>query len=476
MKPARSVRPRRTRVAARFVAVLPLLAACGACSGGPSAGRADAAEVTALPPLRPPPPTPLEVPELAPDPDETPVVCYVGELVDGACEVRPEHRRALLSPALQREVALSRCVDDEFGAFPDAWTWEPDDDESALLAIDLNGPSTIFGLLSDFEGTSILFRVRDSETRTSLSVVKTNTSNTNTSAEVFAYRLSEALGFDGLVPPCSPVGIEAEGLDKLLALLRGTGYRDERKEANRMRVVRGLEASRSSGTPYPGATKPWLGAFMFVMELGDRDRLASSAVMTHLRANGPVPTDADHRLMQHTRLYEPRGTHRGVIAMSQLARDVSNLLLMDALMGQVDRYAGANVHMISVDGTRRELAERRNNEPVFDMGRVRVLALDNGAALKSSGGTGFADLTGASVAGLRVERFDRGVVDRLRGLAGRTVGYRCSEVDPDEAAAIWQWLGLEDASDRGKAEANLTRVLRYIDELETRWGDRIWLP
>jgi len=432
-------------------------------------------EVTATEVVEPEPEPLVLAPETDPWPaPEAPPSCVIGtEGADGACVVSAEDRRAAMPASLQWDVLMSTCPDEEYGSFAETWVWQPNEAEREILALDLAGPATTFGLLADYEGTSIIIRIRDTETNSSVAVIKTTTSNTRINAEIYAYRLSEFLQFDGLVPPTSPVDLEGSTLRKMSELLSGLTYRDANKEANRQRLLTEVNRAIASGGAYYGALKPWLRGFMFHGGLGDRDRLANAAVMRFLRATGPQPDDDYVTLQQWTRLYSPRGTHRGRIRAHVLARDLSNYMLMDALMGQNDRFAGANLHFQSTTSQVTE-AGVRNNDPIWEMGDVRLLALDNGAALRGRVGAGIRDLRGTIVAGTRVERFDRQVVERLRGLSRRAMGRYC-ETSPfeDEAAAIWAYLGVADA-EAASAQHFLVEVLDYIDELEERYGDRIY--
>jgi len=373
------------------------------------------------------------------------------------------------------ELALTTCPDPEVGSLADTWVWSPPTDEADVLALDLDGDGTTFDLLAAFEGTSIIVRVRDAETGDAAAVIKTNSSNTRVTAEIYAYRLAVFLGFEHLVPPSSPIAIDDGALEKMRDLLAGTSYADEYKERARLSVVRDLDAALAEGGAYEGALKPWLGAFMFTQALGERDRLATHPVMAHLLANGPQPDDTEVELVQITRLYSPNGTHRGRLSMADLAEDVSNVMLMDALMGQNDRFAGANLHFQAVDGGREEVGER-SGMPVFDLGAVRLLALDNGAALRSRHGTGMSDLLGGIESGTRVERFEPETVDRLRALGRRAIGYGC-ETAPfdDEVDAIWAYLGIDDLDRRARAAGLLGDVLAHIGALEARHGDGIEL-
>src|SRR5699024_4444283 len=104
------------------------------------------------------------------------------------------------------------------------WVYTYDEHEKALADIDLEGEGTTFGLLADFEGTSIIIRVKDAKTGTSLGVIKTGTANNSMAGEVFAYRFARLLGFSEMVAPVIPVDLHGGALVKLRDLLRAKSY------------------------------------------------------------------------------------------------------------------------------------------------------------------------------------------------------------------------------------------------------------
>ncbi len=370
--------------------------------------------------------------------------------------------------------AMTACPDPAVGSAASAWAWRPDADERALYALDLNGPGTTFDFLADFEGTSIIIRVRDAETNESLAVIKTNSSNTEVDGEVFAYRLSRFLAFDGLVAPAVPVDLGGGALEKLLDLISHHSYDDPNKERNRDRVERQVRQALRDGTTFHGAMKPWLGAFMFHSGLGHRESLAEQPVMRRLRARSDQPNDELVTLEQFTRLYSPAGTHRGVIPMWQLAMDMSNMMLMDALTGQNDRFAGANIHFIAVEGERTEEGERRSL-PIYNLGEVRLLALDNGATLSSSNGSGLADIQGNIVRGTRVERFSEAAVQRVLAMGRRALGAGCDSAPfADEHDAMWSYFGLSGRVTE-RTDNYLGNTIEYVQGIVDRYGDAAFL-
>ena len=105
--------------------------------------------------------------------------------------------------------------------------------------------------------------------------------------------------------------------------------------------------------------------------------------------------------------------------------------------------------------------------PLWDLGEVRLLALDNGAALRPGANTGLRDLRGEIHPGVRAERFDRDVVDRLRELRRQTA--------TADSAHVWEILGLVGKR-ADLAARRLDEVLGYLDGLEAVRGEDLWLP
>lgn len=354
------------------------------------------------------------------------------------------------------------------------WIYSLDAREQALADIDLEGPATTFGLLADFEGTSIIIRVKDTETGQSLGVIKTNTSNNSTVGEIYAYRLARLLGFSEIVAPVIPVELHGDALRKVRDLMTSRRYSDAAKERNRRSVLDEVNKAIEEGGSFTGAFKVWVPAFMFHAGLGTYDSIGRQEITQHLSARSPQPPRKEIRLSQLTRLYSPQGTHRGTADLAQLAMDFSNMLLMDALMGQNDRFAGANVHFRSVTDTREE-SGRRAGLPIYEMGEVRLLSLDNGASMSSRAGAGIADLQGNHAAGTRIERFSRTSVEQLRRVARRIQGVDCeAPASEEEIRSFFAFMGVTESAPRGRAIGYIEPVLRYIDDLERRHGDAIY--
>lgn len=203
-----------------------------------------------------------------------------------------------------------------------------------------------------------------------------NNSANYITGEVNAWSLGRALGCAELFQPAVRVSLRGKGLQTFRTLLRQVSYKGN-KEQNRVDILKQIEHEPDA---LPVAFKRWAqNKKDYPIEVGNtlntRDTIAR-----YLRSDAPEPTDVTV-------------TIRGATATQRdLARQLSNIFLVDALCGQWDRFSGGNLHTNVQDG------------------HVQFMALDNG---------------GASITGpLRyttkytnlVSRFDKDVADRLLGM------------------------------------------------------------
>jgi hypothetical protein len=352
-------------------------------------------------------------------------------------------------------------------------SWSPTAAEKSLLALDLDGPGTTFDLLGDQEGASIIFRVRDAGSREKLAVIKLNSRHSQASAEVFAWRMACYLGFPDIVVPAVPAQLKGGALLKLRRLFLDLSYEDPAKEEIRLEIVSNLNDAAAGNLVFSGVIKPWLNCFMFTKDLGTLESMAQSPVAAWLKQADFPPGSGDYSLRQKTRLYKPKGIHYGTISEMQVARDLSNIMVLDAIMGQSDRFAGANLHFWNRGGQRKELPVERKNQ-AWDLGRVRLLALDNGLAFRGRNGKGLFDLQGLREPGTEVERFDPHTVAMLRKLGKILLSpATVPGQDPTPASTGWAYFGLDPAR-FSLARYFLQGTLDYVDRLEKVYFHNIY--
>ena len=458
--------------------VLPIVAAAfvvfGACSPGTAPGpEAEPAPSESVEPLLPQEGS-AEVAEPEPEPEPEPT-CDLGTPDgSGGCIVTPADRFAAMSEDERWQHIRTSCPDPEIGSFAETWEWTYSDDEQALLDLDFEAEDLFYDLLGR-AGLGVMFRLREVETRDNLCVAKITSANTRIASELYAWRLSVFLGFDELLVPTVPLQLSGEGLERLHEIVDENPSDHEYAERHRQRVLTRIENALAADEPFPVIAKTWISGFIFNSELGNRDRFAASDYAEALHADEPQPDEEEVELVTFTRLYEPTGTYEGTSTLRQIAEDMSNVLVLDALIGNNDRFPGANLHVRSIAGVAEDTGRENNSLPVYDLGQVRVLALDNGAGLDDEHNGGIYDIQGNGYRGTRVERFEQETLDGLRALGRRWLGRGCDvEPYPDEVEAIREYFGLSEEEFELATEF-IILLLDYVDQVDEEFEGEIVL-
>jgi hypothetical protein len=148
----------------------------------------------------------------------------------------------------------------------------------------------------------------------------------------------------------------------------------------------------------------------------DTDSRAKKELVGSLRCEGPKPEADDAFRFSAVSAYgdpKPRGVrrvpYRGDTSLPKAARDFSNMMVIDTLIGNEDRFPGGNTFFRSATTSFAE----KEKDVVFE--DVRLFSLDNEAAFKSD--------TPASTHAARdlktyLSRFDPDMMAGLRRLAG----------------------------------------------------------
>lgn len=171
-------------------------------------------------------------------------------------------------------------------------------------------------------------------------------SATSIAGEVASYQLARVLGVEENSSPAAYYLLDGRGMERVRAIMAKEKYSSSHKEANRKTLLARIAKSpRGFLTVY----KAW----------GERpyDCNAIEPIAKLIRSNGPRPSE---------RLVSLAGVP-GTAPERELARQLSSLYLIDALMGQWDRFSGGNLQAYSSDG------------------RVRFAFLDNGGTWGSVG-------------------------------------------------------------------------------------------
>jgi hypothetical protein len=156
--------------------------------------------------------------------------------------------------------------------------------------------------------------------------------------------------------------------------------------------------------------------------------------------------------------------YRSPTTLVRAAKDLSSLMLMDAIVGNGDRFiAGENLHFRSQSGGE---GHREGSHWVFD--DVRFLSIDNGTTFKKS------KRPRRLLA--HVTRFDREFVDRVREVAARPK-------DPEwrRTTALRRNPYIDIKSSDGRhgldfALDNLSHVVDHIRDAEARCGAKAYFP
>lgn len=255
--------------------------------------------------------------------------------------------------------------------------------EEYLRTLDLDDPALEFARLGGTTATNWSVR-KDGRIVADL---KCTSGNTDHHGAVVAYRLGRELGFD-----IYPVAV----------------YRqvDRRIGDATIKQQCALKEWDSIFTQYYWTRETF----------AETDSRAKKELSDALRCDGPKPTaDAPFQFSALSAYGDPkihgarRVQYRGDTSLLQATRDFSNMMVIDTLIGNEDRFPGGNTFFRSVTTSFVE----DGGDVVFE--RARLFSLDNEAAFK--------DASPASTHAARdlekyVSRFDADMIGRLKRIAG----------------------------------------------------------
>ncbi len=251
--------------------------------------------------------------------------------------------------------------------------------------------------------------LRDGEV---IGAFRTETSSTCVDGEIATFNIARALGCGELFQPAAPFLLRGKGLETLRQMMEAARF-PEAKEKDRQNVLQeiagnpdGLRGDFRKATPldavkYHAIELPTVPPNGW---LNEKDRVA-----IFLKCDAPQPGNAEMKL---------KGLDCRAPEAS-LARELSDILLVDALAGQWDRFSGGNLHVLVTQG------------------RAHFLAVDNG-------GAGFEDDQGYMELFRKwVTRFDRRVVAQLFALES-FLDARKQESPEASANPREKFLGFDD--------------------------------
>ena len=248
---------------------------------------------------------------------------------------------------------------------------------------------------------------------------RTETSTTCVDGEIATFHIARALGCGELFQPAAPVHLRGKGLETLRQMMAAAKF-PAAKEQDRQDVLKeiadnpdGLRGDFRKATPleavkYHAIELPTVPPNGW---LNENDRVA-----VFLKWGAPQPGVAELKL---------KGLDCHAPAVS-LARELSDILLVDALAGQWDRFSGGNLHVVVMKD------------------RAHFLAVDNGGA-SSKDDQGYMQLFKKWVT-----RFDRRVVAQLFALES-FLDARKQESPAASASERAKFLGFDD--ERSLADA-----------------------
>ncbi len=256
----------------------------------------------------------------------------------------------------------------------------------------------------EIQGMTLWLKFRNGEGKTA-AALKFSTMSTWHRAEVFAYQMGKLLGVAELFPATMVFELGPKGRKKFKERLGKTTYK-QNKEKARLTFLHRCERGKVQG-----ALKMWVKDFQFTSALGKTDRVKALPLGKYIQHTGGWPEASDwFDVRQQTRYYGPescRVTHyTGRMWYPRLSRDFVDMLVVDVLFGNTDRFPGGNVFFRSLTGG------RQIDECTFDLGDTVLFSLDNGSGFVQNGNR--ADHW--FYRELKVSRFSRRTYERLKAL------------------------------------------------------------
>ncbi len=324
-------------------------------------------------------------------------------------------------------------------------------DNSSIKDIDINSNDIKIKLMGDLEGRSIIFKLKDKDDN-NLAVFKPTSGSTFYRGEYASYKLAQLIGLD-IYCPTEISYMNKKTQEKVLPLLENTKYSNKQgpeKEENRKIIIEEIKSNIQKGKKLEGALKLWVHNLMFYKPLGSKKGFKTSPIYKHLKANGPQPAHNAFVLSQCTQLFEPKGCVDGWAYRDEVARDMSSILVLDAVLGNSDRFAGGNLHFYSVDGD----TESKKGKKIFK--KARLFSLDNGAVLMPNNRTGLNTLKE-----LGVTRFVKEHIDKLK------------DIQKMNDTELRKELGLTPEYFE-IFKNNLSLTLEYIDQVTKENHSDVW--
>lgn len=255
--------------------------------------------------------------------------------------------------------------------------------ERFLRSLDLDEPDIQFELLGGTTATNWALRREGKR----IAGLKCTSGNTNHHGAIIAYQLGRELGFS-----IYPVAV----------------YRDVDRDINGQHITEqcALKEWNTVFTQYY-----WTLETFTETKSRNKQKLAAA-----LRCDSPLPEPSDAFTYSARSAYgdpalpgKKQTTYRGTTSLNAAARDFSNMMVVDTLIGNEDRFPGGNLFF----GSQSRTYQVTDGAVVFEA--VRLFSLDNEAAFM---GAKPGSTHAARDLGDHVSRFDTAMMERLKALAG----------------------------------------------------------
>jgi hypothetical protein len=296
------------------------------------------------------------------------------------------------------------------------------------------------------QGSSVGFHIAEPGHRKSATFLPYNSSS-DPEAEVVSYRLARFLGVSDIYNPVTYTQLGPLAAARFKLLLSRQRESDPDRRANYLRIVNqlnvnpksifGIYRHRPKGNKYPANSLGFAGQFN-----------QGSAMAPLIQASGPLPTDKLISLpgVKGERPEYPKPAEKE----SELARQLSVIMVVDQLMGQWDRFW-------------------RNLEASGDSaGRLQLLARDNGGATVD-------DWEWHGNYNRWVSRYDRDVMATLSRLHSFLKGSSPRFAGFDDVGTWKTAVGFRKASSFATFKRKLELLVeKRLPGLERQYGARVY--
>ncbi len=322
--------------------------------------------------------------------------------------------------------------------------------DSFAKTLNLENPGLEFTYKSGkHQGSSVGFHIAEPGHRKSGTFAPQNTSN-NLESEVVSYRLARFLGISDIYNPVTYYQLGPQASARFKAILKKQYESDPDRRVNYLSTTAQLNS-------HPA----WLKGIYRLRPRGQKFFAASLAtesghlnqshpLASFIRANGPQPSTKPMFLsgVRGARSEFPRPSEKEV----ELARQLSNILLVDQLLGQWDRFF-------------------RNLEAFGHAdGRLQLMARDNGGATVD-------DWEWHSLYDRWLSRYDRKVIQRLEDLASFLRGNDKTFASFDSPEKWKVAVGFLQVGSFNTFKRKLDLLVqKKLPELERQYGTRTYFP